>query len=451
MSTDNGRVPRHLLLSAPTRCPDDECDGGAESLPPARLVNRTDNRERAILMRAFSEGNTGLTDDQPGLGTRCAAVVRSALHVEGRISAIARFRCTQAVPEPPGSTEGEISRATTDTAAPAPGQAAFLWRLLLWPVTLASAAFDSAFVASVVQQLLNAQPDSVHYWMAYLPGIGMAVCLLAAGSALAARTARPPHKPGKAARPGRRLGALACRWGFPGLFTALVLGLIGTCGFVRVTMAVNTQSDPVLEQYQWVMVALLLLLSIASVVAKYLSHDPTAVAYPEHRKAAKALARRGRTAERLADEARKALTLHVTAWFTLKAEVDAARQRALRHVEDASTSLVEERARTGQAGPFDFPLESSSWPPEHRSAKPCALPLEALTAAPDRREPEVRIILLDEAQSILADHHHNALTRRVREAIESLDQLWGPDAPPTKHEDNAQLGEAPTSEKDLSA
>ncbi|MEU9066658.1 hypothetical protein AB0E06_07285 [Streptomyces sp. NPDC048109] len=435
-NSTNGRAQGRLLPAA-VRCPGGENlgDGIGNAPPPNRLVNRTDSHERAVLMRAFTHGGTDLVDEQSRLGAACTAVVRSALRVERGIGAIERFRRIEADRRAPRTAAPARPQEHGEQATmiPRPRRAAIMWRLLLWPVTIASAVFDSAFIASIVQQLLNVRADSVHYWLAYLPGIGIAVCLLAAGSFLAeqlqvvqeAREATDASR-----RP--RYPALEWLWRLKSslLFITAVLSLIVMCGVVRVSMAVEESGEPVMERYRWVMIALLMFLAVSSVTAKVLSHNPAAASTATDGASAKALKTRCRTADNLADKALKAMAQHVTAWFALKAAADAAEQRARKRVEDASTDLVEERARTGTAGSFEFPLESPAWPLEQQPAMACAPAAAAITPARRPGEPRLRIDLLDEARKILDDHRHDHLSRRLHDVLAGLDQLWGPDESP---------------------
>ncbi|MFE9171070.1 hypothetical protein ACFYNZ_16340 [Streptomyces kebangsaanensis] len=455
MSTENGRPRNGVLLGAAIDCPGgSKRDGDGEDAPPVRLVDRTDSRERAVLMRAFSNGNTRLTEDQPDLGAACAAVVKSGQRVERGITAVDRFRrtggalSTEPVPPVAVRKDARPEAAEERTATRRRPRVAGMWRRLVWPVTGAGALFDSAFVGSVIQQVLDVGPGTVQYWLAYLPGLGIAVCLLAAGTLLAEHMAsvREARSADAAGRGGE--GRDSRRWwrrplAVPWLFTFAVLGLIATCGVVRVLIAVQDSGDGYLTLFQPVVVVLLLLLGIAAVATKLLSHDPEAAADAEearltrkaekalrkHTEAAeKALRKRMKAADELTDEARKALVAHVTAWFTLKAALDATEQGARRHVEDASTDLVEERARTGTAGTFEFPLRAAAWPPERVSKTACARQ-GTLVSVQTQGGPEIRLDLLGEARQVLTGHHPDGLARRLRDALEELDRQWGPADP----------------------
>ncbi|MEV2197215.1 hypothetical protein AB0I02_40500 [Streptomyces phaeochromogenes] len=457
MSTENGRPRNGVLLGAAIDCPGGSGrDGDGEDAPPGRLVDRTDSRERAVLMRAFSNGNTRLTDDQPDLGVACAAVIRSAQCVEKGIAAVDRFRhtggalSTAPVVPVPVRKEARPEAAEERTVSRRRPAVAGMWRRLIWPVTGAGAVFDSAFVGSVVQQILDVGPDTVQYWLAYLPGLAIAVCLLAAGTFLAERMAavREARSIGEAGRGTRRWwGPLVAPW----LFTLAVLGLIATCGVVRVLIAVEDSGDGYLELFQPVVVVLLLLLGVAAVATKLLSHDPEAAAAAEEARrtgaaekalrkrtevaekalrkrtevAEKALRKRMKAADELTDEARKALVSHVTAWFALKTALDATEQGARRHVEDASTALVEERARMGTAGTFEFPLQAAAWPPE-QSPEPACARRGALVPVQPQGGPEIRLDLLGEAGQVLEGHCPDDLARRLRKALKKLDRQWSP-------------------------
>ncbi|MEW2301326.1 hypothetical protein AB0958_15315 [Streptomyces sp. NPDC006655] len=459
MNSENGHTARGgVVLGAAKNCPNG-WEPDPRDAPSVRLVDRTDSRERAVLMRAFSAGNSVLTDDRSGLGTACAAVVRSAQRVAGAIAAVDRFRHTggvlpalPALPAPPvavvrGVAAGVVEERSQEVSRRP--RVAGMWRRLVWPVTAAGALFDAAFMGSVVQQILDVDQGSVQYWLAYLPGLAISVCLLAAGTFLAERMAL--------VREGREAAAVAghgSRYWWrplvvPWLFVLAVLGLIVTCGVVRVLIATEDSGDSYLALFQPVVVVLLLLLGIAAVATKLLSHDPEAAADAEaarftrkareaERKrerdaekerrvhaatAQKALRKRMKAADELDGAARDALVAHVTAWFALKAALDGAEQDARRQVEDAASGLVEERARTGMAGMFDFPLRAAEWPTEGISVIPCA-PQGVLMPARFEPGPQIRLDLLAEARELLRRHHPDGLSGRLDDALAALDRQW---------------------------
>ncbi|MFD5556198.1 hypothetical protein ACFWIA_20450 [Streptomyces sp. NPDC127068] len=422
MSIGNGRARNGVLLGSAIDCPggngqDGACEG---TVPPVRLVDRTDSRERAVLMGAFTDGNTQLIDRFGALGAACAAVVTSAQGVERGISAVDRLRRARA---------GELPVPRKALAAEEPGtprqpRPAALWRWLVWPVTVAGAVFDSAFVGSVVQQVLDTRPGTMPYWLAYLPGLAIGVCLLVGGTFLAerldvVRRARSVPATGQGAetgrggRHGRRL--LVAPW----LFVLAVLGLIAACGVVRTQIAVRSD-DAYLAAFHPVIVVLLLFLGAASVATKVLSHDPHAPQHAEETRAVKAgekaLKRRTKVADDLADTARKALVSHVATWFDLKAAADEAEHSARTCVEAAATGLVEERARTGRAGAFDYPLRSSAWPFEQDTIRDVLGPVQL------KGGPELRFDMLDEVRKVLADHRPDDFASRLRTALGELDQ-----------------------------
>jgi hypothetical protein len=235
----------------------------------------------------------------------------------------------------------------------------------------------------------------------------------------------------------------------PWLFVLTILGLIVTCGVVRVLIATEDSGDSYLALFQPVVVVLLLLLGIAAVATKLLSHDPEAAADAEaarltkkahkaERKreqgaererrvhaatAEKALRKRMKAADELNDVARDALVAHVATWFALKAALDGAEQDAHKQLEDAASSLVEERARTGMAGTFDFPLRGTEWPTEGISVIPCA-PQGVLMPTRFEPGPQIRLDLLAEARKVLKRHHPEGLSDRVDNALKALNRQW---------------------------
>ncbi|MFK0284170.1 hypothetical protein ACIQVL_27430 [Streptomyces sp. NPDC090499] len=458
MNEENGRAARNgVVLGAAKDCP-----GGqdAQEAPPVRLVDRTDSRERAVLMGAFSSGNALLVDDRAGLGAGCATVVGSAQRVESAIAAVDRFRriggALPAVPETPVAVLPETAGAQDAPERTGPARrprVAGMWRRLVWPVTGAGAVFDAAFMGSVIQQILDVGSGSVQYWLAYLPGVAIAVCLLAAGTFLAERTAlvREARADAGADRGGRyRWRPLVVPW----LLTLALLGLIVVCGVVRVLIATEESDDSYLALFQPVVVVLLLLLGAAAVATKLLSHDPEAAADAEEARltrkaekarrkrdraavterrvraetAEKALRKRMKAADGLGDEAREALVAHVAAWFALKASLDAAELGARRHVEDAATGLVQERARTGMAGTFEFPLRAAEWPPERVPRIRCA-PRGLFVAEPSGDGPRIRLDLLAEAREVLERHRPDDFSRRLDDSLGKLNRQWGDDDP----------------------
>ncbi|MFJ3416949.1 hypothetical protein ACIPN8_11430 [Streptomyces sp. NPDC086082] len=456
MNRENGSATRNgVVLGAAKDCPGG-WDRDTEEASPVRLVDRTESRERAVLMRAFSTGNSLLTDDRPGLGEPCAAVVRSAQRVERGIAAVDRFRRTggalPTVTSAPVAVVGTGEAAEAKqvrTVQPRRPRVAGMWRRLVWPVTAAGAVFDAAYVGSVVQQILDVDKGSVQYWLAYLPGLAISICLLAAGTFLAERMAlvRAARANAEADRGGRHgWRPLVAPW----LFTLTVLGFIATCGVVRVLIATEDSDDIYLAFFQPIVVVLLLLLGVAAVATKLLSHDPEGAADAERARlerneekaerkrvraaeqeqrarvesAEKALRKRMKAADELDGEARAALVAHVTAWFALKTSLDAAEQGSRRQVEDAATGLVEERARTGVAGTFDFPLREADWPDERVPKIPC-VPQGVLVPKRFEGGPRIRLDLLDEARKVLEDHRPDALSQRLEKALKKLNRQWG--------------------------
>ncbi|MER7968752.1 hypothetical protein ABTX35_07045 [Streptomyces sp. NPDC096080] len=469
MSADNGRARNGAVLGAATDCPCAHGHDCSEGPPPVRRVDRTDSRERAVLMRAFSNSNSRLTEGQRALGKAGTALVRSALRVERGIRSIDRYRL--AARQDPSvhlarslgllsavraEVDAEGARATPLRRP----RAAPMWRRLVWPVTVAGAAFDAAFVGSVFQQVLDIDTDKLQYWLAYLPGLTVGVCLLAAGTFLARRLAQVRE----ARAAGAAGGGSPARWRpllLPWLFITVVLGMIATCGVVRVQMAAN-EIDGYLTLFHPVVVVLLLFLGVAAVATKVLSYDPEAtgdaalarLTKARSKKLAKraeavekALDKRMRAVDNLSKEALAALVAHAAAWFALKEAVDAEEQAVRRQVEDAATGLVEERARTGTAGTFDFPLRSTSWPLERnpRSDSGPARGVLVQQLHPPGR-PETRLELLDDFRKLLLNHRPEGLERLLREALDRLDRQWGAEAGARPEEAPAEPERGPDGE-----
>ncbi|MFE2292669.1 hypothetical protein [Streptomyces sp. NPDC059452] len=406
---------------------------GTEPAGPAgRLVDRTDSRERAVLMRAFRTANTQLAEAQAELGATAAKVLGSAERVRGGIEAVERFTMGRS----PARARRSARRLEREHATDGPEdlrRSPVLWRWVLGLSLLASAVFEAAFIAKIVQEVVLAGEGSLEWYLAYLPGVGITVCLLAAGTLLADSVfrfrTRADRKPERR-RTGLRT-AVRDRWRreepltekradsdlpwpnmtVPVLLTAGILGMVAVWAYLRTTYSAD--DHPHLEAYRPAVVVLLLTLSASAIMAKILAHNPYADRAREVRKATE---KTERSAGSVLEAARKELALHVTPWSSLRSAMVVAEDRARRTLDDACIALVEERARTGAAGGFDFPLGMTVWPyPEEdeRSGLP-----------PADTSPRLRLELLDEIREVLNAHAPSKLHDRLEEVAARLNSQW---------------------------
>ncbi|MFF7243042.1 hypothetical protein ACFZBU_03980 [Embleya sp. NPDC008237] len=456
MSINGSSAASAAVYQAAVPCPCDtfSTNGADDGHRRSKPVDRVESREQAALMAAFAAANTGLAQDQRGLVRACAAVDESARRVEGGIEAVERFAAIRSVRK---SRERSLAteRLHADDGPEDLRRPPTLWRVLLWPVLVAGVVFDAMFIGSVIRSFLNGEGGNkrtIGYWLACLPGLGASICLLAAGTVFAEALFRARTRKARAGE-RRRSGLPAIlrhRFGFrrpverrepgdlpwPGLVgpTLLVVGIcvmFGVWANIRADQAAaDAGFDP---QNRPAVIVLLLLLNAATVAVKVLAHNPYADrAEDDASRAAEA----ARSADRLLRVARKDLTRHVVTWSELRAAVAVAEDVAWRTVEDVCIGLVEERARTGVAGAFAFPLDRSAWPhPENLHGA-------SETDGAHTRPPYIRLELLDHAREILKDEHPEGLRTRLEKAAALLNAQWGaePEADPTPVSDDPDPG-----------
>ncbi|MFJ9469163.1 hypothetical protein [Streptomyces caniferus] len=403
--------------------------------PSSRPADQTDNREQAALMRAFTDANTVLTAAQPGLGSAVTEVARTFQEARTTIEAAERFtvaRSSQRAQEHVGELHARHAADGPESLRRRP----VLWRRLLWPTLVAGVAFDTMFIGTLMQRFFGLGTDQLAYYLAYLPGFGVAVCLLAAGSLLAesvfrrrTRTARTLERtrrgPLAALREAvwprsphterRKAGELP--WpnaAGPVLFTVAILTMVGIWARMRAADAVREHVD--LAPDQSAVVILTLVLSTAAIVVKVLAHNPCADSDREAGRSVVAAETRGRE---LLREARRRLVGHTETWWRLQSTVEAAASDAHRTLEEACIRIVEERARTGVAGRYDFPLTMPAWPypPSVRNG---AAPTADDRASTRPTPPRARLELLDRACTVLERYAPEPLEDRLNGIADDL-------------------------------
>ncbi|MGI5255722.1 hypothetical protein [Streptomyces angustmyceticus] len=415
--------------------------------PASRPADQTDNREQAALMRAFTDANTVLTAAQPGLGTAVTAVTRTFQEARTTIEAAERFTVARSSQR----AQQQIGELHTRHAGDGPEslrRRPVLWRRLLWPTLVAGVAFDTMFIGTLMQRFFGLGEGQLAYYLAYLPGFGVAVCLLAAGSMLAeslfrrrTRTARTLERtrrgpiaalrealwPGSPRTERRRPGELP--WpnaAGPVLFALAILTMVGIWARMRAADAVREHVD--LAPDQSAVVILTLVLSTAAIVVKVLAHNPCADSDREAERSVVAAEKRGR---QLLGDARRRLVGHTETWWRLHSSVEAAASDAHRTLEEACIRIVEERARTGVAGRYDFPLTMPAWPyppPARNGAAPATATSDR---APDRpTPPRARLELLDRAYAVLTRYAPEPLEERLNDIADDLNGQFNAAAGP---------------------
>ncbi|MGW8557557.1 hypothetical protein [Streptomyces tubercidicus] len=403
--------------------------------PPARPVDQTDSREQAALMRAFTDANSALTAAQPGLGTAAAALADTFQQARTTIEAAERFVVARSS-EQAQERIGELRTRHADDGPESLLRRPVLWRRLLWPTLVACVAFDTMFIGTLMQRFFGLGVTEPGYYLAYLPGFGVAVCLLAAGSLLAesvfrrrTRSARTPERtrrgpvaalreelwPRSPRTERRKAGELP--WPHaagPVLFTLAILTMVGIWARMRAAGAVREHVD--LAPDQSAVVILTLALSTAAIVVKVLAHNPCADSDREARRAVFDAEQRGRE---LLRAARRSLVAHTANWWRLRSTVEAAASDAHRTLDEACIRIVEERARTGVAGSYDLPLTAPVWP--HPAAARNGTRAPTGDHDPARpTPPRARLELLDHVYTVLKRYGPDQLEDRLHDIAGEL-------------------------------
>ncbi|MGA4877206.1 hypothetical protein [Streptomyces lydicamycinicus] len=396
--------------------------------PSARPVDQTDSREQAALMRAFTDANTALTAAQPGLGTAATAVADTFQQARTTIEAAERFvvaRSSQQAQERVGELRARHAEDGPESLRRRP----VLWRRLLWPTLVACVAFDTMFIGTLMQRFFGLGETEVGYYLAYLPGFGVAVCLLAAGSLLAESVFRRRTRTARTLERTRRGPVAALREALwprsprterrkagelpwpnaagPVLFTLAILTMVGIWARMRAAGAVREHVD--LAPDQSAVVILTLVLSTAAIVVKVLAHNPCADSDREARRDVTDAEQQGR---KLLGAARRSLVAHTETWWRLRSTVEAAASEAHRTLDEACIRIVEERARTGVAGSYDLPLTAPAWPYPAVARNGARLPTgDRAPAHPT--PPRARLELLDHVYTVLVRYGPDQLEDRL--------------------------------------
>ncbi|WJY35993.1 hypothetical protein QT196_01140 [Streptomyces sp. P9-2B-2] len=396
--------------------------------PSARPVDQTDSREQAALMRAFTDANTALTAAQPGLGTAVTAVADTFHQARTTIEAAERFvvaRSSQQAQE----RVGELRVRHAEDGPESLRRRPVLWRRLLWPTLVGCVAFDTMFIGTLMQRFFGLGETEPGYYLAYLPGFGVAVCLLAAGSLLAESVFRRRTRTARTLERTRRGPVAALREALwprsprterrkagelpwpnaagPVLFTLAILTMVGIWARMRAAGAVREHVD--LAPDQSAVVILTLVLSTAAIVVKVLAHNPCADSDQEARRDVTDAEQQGR---KLLSAARRSLVAHTGTWWRLRSTVEAAASDAHRTLDEACIRIVEERARTGVAGSYDLPLTAPAWPYPASARNGTRLPTgDRAPAHPT--PPRARLELLDHVYTVLVRYGPDQLEDRL--------------------------------------
>ncbi|HWS34755.1 MAG TPA: hypothetical protein VN408_18685 [Actinoplanes sp.] len=387
---------------------------------------RREDVEAAALLRAFSSGNAALLTAQADLDEAAIQVVERFYTAEAAIDEVTQYAGRDRIAH---AVEADRAVAEQDRRdGPERQRRRVLPRWSIGIVLLIAAFFDAAFVANVVQRIFGVDRTDPVYWLAYLLGIGMALSLFVAGHRLAEHLFRHRQRATRSRRRERNNPGLALRrlfWDWrsteqtrreddlpwdrlfwPSLFTLAILGILGAGAYVRATQA---DSFARLADYQPVFVGLLLLLSIATIAVKVLSHNPYADVADEARKEVTQAERRSKS---LLGVARGEVVTHNAAWNTLNSAIVSAEGEAARVVEEECARILDERGHRGIAGPFRLPLTALKWP--QGGEEPPVHPVM----------PALRLDILRNAKGVLITYSPEKLRTALGRAVASVHQQF---------------------------
>ncbi|GAA2362160.1 hypothetical protein [Dactylosporangium salmoneum] len=426
LSSNNGA--RTGRWSGPVPCSRDAGPVPIRIGSPTQVTQSVDDLEAAALLRAFNTGNASLREALPGIRLACDLVINRFQEAAAAIDRVATFRAVGSAAEACRQREQMVSDHADDGPEDLRRRSIPKW--LVWAVLAIASVFDGQFVGSLVQRILDLPDGSLFAYLAYLPAVGMALCLLLAGDKLAehlfrrrARVTRRRLLP--ALNPVILLRRIFWEWRpeplerhvadlpwprltFPVLAAASTVGLLGVAAYVRATTAGAAFDD--LADYRWAFVVILLLLSVSAIGVKVQSHNPFA-------DRADAVARgveRARTrSERDIDAAREALGEHGKAWNALQSAISGAKGRAREVFEEGCAAILEDRGRNGVGGRLPLPLVRLRWPRDD----------ERLATEPDDDEPQLpdlNLAVLRDARDVAQRYSHGRLEERLNGEVAQL-------------------------------
>jgi hypothetical protein len=300
----------------------------------------------------------------------------------------------------------------------------------MWLALVLSFIFDTAFVGKVVQRIFGVGRESfVLYYLAYLPGIAIALCLLGAGTLLAVSLFRRRELVSRRrCRPRLTVGVLLRRiWVWrpqpqtrqvddlpwprvaaPLLLTLAILVLLGVAAYIRAAYSAHDLSF--LASFMPVFVVLLVLVGIAAILMTVLSHNPHADSAKE---AAVQLRKAEKKATSLLTDARRKVAAHAEAHGTLRTLVKSTENQVWHIIEEVCVRILEDRGRRGSGGQLQLPLATLRWPRVQTddSASP---------AYPKRSLPRLHLEIFASARKVLRRYRPKQLERKLAKAADGL-------------------------------
>ncbi|MFD6969180.1 hypothetical protein [Streptomyces sp. NPDC059949] len=423
---------------APIPCPQYKVTTGLQiGRPPGGApADPVDSRERAVLMRAFSRANTGLSAAQESLGKLGTTLLETFQATLTAIDAVERFTVGRAAGEARRQAGAVRARHTAD-GPEGLRRNRRLWGRLQWFMLVFSALFDFPFVGAATAQVLSVGPggvwDTIVYGLTYLVTIGVSVLQFALGHLLGRSLFRWRVRAGRRTERVRR-GALAAvrHWWrsdrprvetrrpddlpWPGLVWPVVANLV-LITFLAVTAysrAKQSNSSAFGDGGEAMAVFLIVSLSLATLATTVLAHNPYAESDEDAKAAAAAVEER---VDALVPEARRLLARHSTSWHQLRAALEQARADAHHVVDDACALIVEERAATGVAGTLELPLREYAWPLDEGRSGPAT--------------PRLQLEVLEHGDALMVRYDPSLLENWLEDTVEELNiQFELPDIEP---------------------
>lgn len=318
-----------------------------------------------MLLQGYLDGNECLNEwlrTREGLRTEARSTYQAAA---AAVEELAQFAGTGSLQAASQAVEAVEQRHAAD--GPEDRRKRPWWAVaLLWPAIIASATYDTLFLGDILQRMMSVGSDSAGYYLAYLPGFGIMVGLMVTGHLLGEAAARDAARRRLGSSDGRQQlrspngDQQVCdlpqsRWVVPIVFTVAFLGTLLIWAYIRSLLAGAANRQ--LAGYEPQMALLLMMLTIAAVALKVITHNPYA---GSARRARLDLKRACQTRDRLLKRARKRMTAHHATVTRLDGGTSHADEQARGIVVAAARDIL--RARACQANP-DNPLLIADIPP----------------------------------------------------------------------------------------
>ncbi|AEB43133.1 hypothetical protein [Micromonospora maris] len=342
--------PTRLTADTPVATPEPYPAGALSHGEAARLLGAKNEAEAAL--RAAHEGLLQASADLIGAWHQ----TRAALH---RLALFAASRELYEATQELRRNDHEHADDRPEDRRERP-----IWQHpgVVWTVILISAVYDTVFFSDALRSAIDAPVGVLNfeYWASLVPGVGIAVALILAGSWLAVPLFRHRAWVDRRQLRGRLSLQTVLRrlvvwraeeehrtpadppwpaWALPLTFAGLVVGVLGTWAWIR-----GDQSE---FGKGWPMVALLVLLTISAIAFKANAYHPEADRAARIKRRLLATSQRGET---LSSEARDHLDAYEKSWHKLSQTKEDASGAMRRPITRVWEEVAEERARHGLTG-----------------------------------------------------------------------------------------------------